>query len=69
MLDRRNDKAGKELAWLHVNGHEWEKDHCDVNLLKHLQDVVLMKHVRNLHANRKKDPFLCIECLRVIAPS
>lgn len=24
-LDRGNDKTGKELAWAHVNGHEWEK--------------------------------------------
>lgn len=40
-----------------MNGHKWEKDHYDVQLLKHLQDIVLIKHVRNLHANGKKDPF------------
>lgn len=68
-LHRRNVKTDKELAWPHLNGHEWEKDHDGVQLLKHLHDVVLMKRVWNLRTNGKKDPFLCIECLRAIAPS
>lgn len=51
--------------WMAMNG----KKHYYVHLLEYLQDEVLMKHVRNLHANGKKDPFLCIECLRAIAPS